>query len=530
MAKSLADRCTPIVSVIREARWRVGGAVILAFMSSQAYATNGYFAHGYSASQSAMGGAGTAMTEDTLITTINPAGAVWVPDGMDINLGFFKPIRNYEASERGGGAQQGIFNIDAASVSSRRELFGIPGVSAKWSLSDVSAWGITMYGNGGMNTDYWGNSARFAQGMVIGEPPAAVNFETQCQGTFGGGPPVEGVDDPQRLCGYGEPAAGVDLIQLFVAPFYSRMLGDRSSVGIEPILAAQRFTAKGLKAFAKFSNAPDKVSDNDYDYAFGAGARIGFLTGIVPGVGIGASYQSRVQMSNFKKYSGLFAEEGGFDIPSTWNVGLSLRPSQNQRVAIDYQRIYFSEVRSVGNDMDPNAFVNGCAIPVLLTEFVAANPQYAGAITPPPKDPSTCLGAATGPGFGWQDIGVYKLGYQYQFAAFKFRAGYSQTSQPIPSSQVLFNVLAPAVIDWHYTAGVSYRYSRAIGLDFTVMYAKRNPVTGKNPLSNTSATAADLAGFGGSTADAFGPDPDDQDLTLDMHQYEAIFGLTYNFQ
>lgn len=513
-------------------RWRqAGGAVILALMLPQAYATNGYFAHGYSAAQSAMGGAGTALTEDALITTINPAGAVWVADRVDVNLGFFVPVRNYQASERGSGAQQGIFTIDPAYVRSGHELFGIPAVSAKWSLDDESAWGITMYGNGGMNTDYRGNSARFAQGMQLAVGPATlVNFETQCEGTFGGGEPVQGAQDPQHLCGYGKADAGVDLIQLFVAPFYSRKLGDRSSIGIEPILAAQRFQAHGLNAFAKFSNAPDKVSDNSFDYSYGAGARIGFLTGIVPGIGIGASYQSRVWMTRLKRYAGLFAGEGGFDIPSSWNVGLSVHPTSDQRIAFDYQRINFSEVRSVGNDLDPNAFINGCAIPELLSEFVAANPVYGALITPPPKDPSTCLGARTGPGFGWQDVNVYKLGYQIRFAAFKFRIGYSQTHQPIPTSQVLFNVLAPAVIDRHYTAGMSYQFSQTLGFDVALMYAQRNPVVGKNPLSNTNATAFDLAGFGSSTAQAFGPDPNDQDLTLNMHQFEAVLGLTYYFQ
>jgi hypothetical protein len=66
-------------------------------------------------------------------------------------------------------------------------------------------------------------------------------------------------------------------------------------------------------------------------------------------------------------------------------------------------------------------------------------------------------------------------------------------------------------------------------------YARNHAVTGKNPLSNATATAAQLAAElatpgAGNTGNAFGPDPDDQDITLEMKQYEVIFGLSYSFQ
>ena len=49
-------------------------ALTLLLLSTAAVATNGYFAHGYSASQRAMGGAGTAMTEDALVAPCDCRG------------------------------------------------------------------------------------------------------------------------------------------------------------------------------------------------------------------------------------------------------------------------------------------------------------------------------------------------------------------------------------------------------------------------------------------------------------------------
>ncbi len=508
------------------------GSVASLAICGPAAATNGYFAHGYSASQAAMGGAGTALVEDALISTINPGGAAWVGNRFDFNLGVFAPVRDYTATERGPDAQQSVFTIDPKTIRSDNDLYYIPGIAVNWEIDDVQSWGFAMYGNGGMNTEYHGNTARFAQGLAMQDPTTLlldINFETQCYGTFGGGQPVEGAEDQAHLCGYGDKTAGVDLIQLFIAPFYSRKVGDRTSVGISPIVAGQRFRADGLRAFARFSNDPDSVSDNGYDTSYGFGGRIGFLTGAISGFGIGASYQTRIYMSEFKKYKGLFAGEGDFDIPSSWNVGISAHISENQRLAIDWQRINYSEINSVGNPLNPNRFVNECAMPVLLGDFLAENPLFGALITAPEKNPDACLGSSSGPGFGWEDMDVYKFGYQLKFASFKFRLGYSITNQPIPSSEVLFNVLAPAVIEKHYTAGVSYQMSSSLGFDLSLMYAEDNPVRGKNPLSNTDATVIDLIGFGGSTADAFGSDPQDQDLSLDMHQWEAVIGISYSF-
>lgn len=492
----------------RRAPWL---GLLLGLLPLSAAATNGYFAHGYSASQRALGGAGTANPSDALIVTINPAGSAFLGERWDANLSIFAPIREYETGPTGGALGFGIVGIAPGTVESQHNVFGIPGFAYVAPIDEHASAGIAVYGNGGMNTVYKEGSASFAKagsssgllGSLLGFSP----LESRCAGTFGGGGPLPGNSDALGFCGDGNGTASVDLIQLFVAPNYAYKLGQRTAIGISPIIAAQRFSAKGLGAFAKFSNSPDNVTEQGFSFSYGGGGRLGLFTELFPGLDFGASWQSRIYMTPFKEYSGLFAEGGDFDIPSAWNVGLAIKPALNHRILLDYQRINFSEIASVGNPLDPNRFVNDCAL-ARLTGSTAASPA--------------CLGADTGPGFGWRDVEVYKAGYQYSSGNWNWRVGYSQTRQPIPEDEVLFNILAPAVIEKHYTAGVAWQQSRQLGFDLSLMYAPPNPVRGKNPLSNVQLLS------NGQIVNA-SSDANDQDITLDMHQYELTLGINYTY-
>jgi len=497
------------------------GALLVGCLTPAAQATNGYFAHGYSNTQRAMAGATTAMAEDAMVVSSNPANGVWVGNAVDGGLSIFAPIRDYTATPRGDDAGAGILTISPIDGKhSQRQRFYIPGIGYNAMIDARSAWGIAMYGNGGLNTIYAANSARFGDQLP--------GFQTECKGTFGGGNPVEGASpDAADFCGEGDSNASVDLIQLFIVPHYSRKFGERFSVGIAPIFAAQQFESKGLNAFAQFSNAPGRVSDNGQDYSIGGGGRVGVFGLPFEWLALGASYQSRIYMQRFDKYEGLFAERGGFDIPSNWNVGLAFQLPGQQRLAIDYQRMNYSEIASVGRPLEPNRFVNECALPRLLA-------AQTGGLFGDAGPSSACLGADQGPGFGWRDVEVVKLGYQAVLGSFVLRAGYSRNQQPIPSSEVLFNILAPAVPEEHYTAGLSFRVSPRFSVDLALMHARHNPVKGKNPLSNVDANLVTLLGGGVlpgvvDTSNAFGSDPQDQDLILDMRQYELTIGFGYRF-
>ncbi|HEY5602453.1 MAG TPA: outer membrane protein transport protein, partial [Gammaproteobacteria bacterium] len=216
-----------------------------------ALATNGYFAHGYGTKNKGLAGGGIALPQDAMIAATNPAGMVWVGDRIDLGLAVFSPSpRSYEATAPGGTA---AFPLAPEKVESDSDYFAIPHFGKNWVLDPDATIGLTIYGNGGMNTDYPGSAAGGA-------------------GTFGAG------------------NTGVDLMQLFINTSYSRKINAQHSWGASLILAYQRFKATGLASFGAFnlSNDPANLTNNGYDDSMGWGVKLGWQGEVSPGLTLAA--------------------------------------------------------------------------------------------------------------------------------------------------------------------------------------------------------------------------------------------------
>lgn len=416
-------------------------AIAAAVAAPGAFATNGYFSHGYSMKEQGMVGAGVALSQDSLAAATNPAGMVMVGNRMDIGASWFKPIRSYDASGTAGvpdGTACGAlcpFEIGPQSIKSDREDFIIPQFGYNAMLNPTSSLGISVYGNGGMNTDYNGGTAQHNNGL---------GTAVTTPGTFGGG------------------TAGVDLAQLFIAPTFAMKVGNSNAVGASVILAYQRFKAQGLSMFGGYSTDSSNLTDNGYDTSTGVGLKVGWQGQVTPELSLGASYQSKINMKKFKKYAGLFADGGDFDIPSTATIGLAYKVTPASRFLLDVQRINYTDVDAVANPIS-NLIntTNSCAT----------------------GNTSKCLGGSDGAGFGWKDMTIVKLGYQWDTSGnWTWRVGYSDTKQPIPSSEVVFNILAPAVMEQHVTFGFTKLMDPKNEINFAFMYAPEVKQSGTNPL------------------------------------------------
>ena len=74
------------------------------------------------------------------------------------------------------------------------------------------------------------------------------------------------------------------------------------------------------------------------------------VAALVPGAEKNPFYpviSGKPEMGKFDKYSGLFAEQGDFDIPMNFSLGIALTPNSQWTIAADYQRIYYSQIASV---------------------------------------------------------------------------------------------------------------------------------------------------------------------------------------
>ena len=407
-------------------------------MASQAaFATDGYFANGYGLKSIGMGGAAVAVAQEPFGGAVNPGAMSFLGNNWQLGAAWFSPHRN--ASRTGSGTPPTGLGMDGQ-VDSGSVNFFIPEVGANWMYSPTLALGVTVFGNGGMNTDY---------------PGGQISNLSACS-QFRGGP----VGPYNLLCG--SDRLGVDLSQLMVAPYVSWQFVKNQSVGIAPVIAYQRFRAQGMQAFDNpaFTTSPGSVTNNGYDDAWGFGVRVGYMGQFSDQFAIGAAWASKISMGNFDKYKGLFAQQGGFDIPSNFTVGVAFKPTPQWLFALDYERIFYDDAPSVNN---PSSWIGLCAPPQLGG---AGMRQY-------------CLGGDSGAGFGWQNVDVWKAGVQYTFNDnWTVRGGYNHTDNPIRPQDVTFNILAPGVVKDQWSAGLSYKIDKTHEITGSFMYALKNSVTG----------------------------------------------------
>ncbi|NCA70109.1 MAG: aromatic hydrocarbon degradation protein [Sphingobacteriia bacterium] len=423
----------------------IGLGVLCALTLSSAHATNGYLSHGYGTKSKGMAGAGMALPQDAMIIVSNVAGVAWLEERLDLGAALFSPSREYtqksptnmyppEAIQAGMAPPWPVpvgSNPDfTGTVESDRDLFLIPHVAYSRPLNDRGSFGVALYGNGGMNTSY-----NHQDTTKIPGTPAAGGL-----GTYGGA-----FGDPPNA------TAGIDLMQLMLNLSYAHKLTDQFSLGAGLILAYQSFKAQGLQALAPLvaDGRADALSNRGRDNVYGWGAQIGALWKPTDQWAIGASYQTKIDFDRFEKYSDLFAEDGDMDAPAVLNAGIAFKPRADLAFAFDVQHILYSDVPAIANDMTTNMLL-----------CMAGQAQH-------------CLGGSQGMGFGWDDMTVYKFGAQWEIVPndWTIRAGYSYGKQPVPSSGVLFNVLAPGIIEQHFTMGLTKQINKKSEIDLSLMYA-----------------------------------------------------------
>ena len=118
-----------------------------------AVATNGYFMHGIGTKSKALAGAGVAFPQDALAGAANPAGLAFVGKRYDAGLAVFNPNREYTINGAPSGFP-GTFGLIPGKVESDSNYFPVPNFGGNWELANDSVFGLSVYGQGGMNTDW----------------------------------------------------------------------------------------------------------------------------------------------------------------------------------------------------------------------------------------------------------------------------------------------------------------------------------------------------------------------------------------
>lgn len=395
-------------------------------------AAGGYFAMGYGPMARHMAGATTAYAEDAFAGASNPAK--WLAAGNRVDIGgeFFMPQARIERTGSTGG-----YDITSET---ENNLFILPEGAISRRLSERLAWGLTIYGNGGLNTEYRGNNGVPGSNLA----PAVCN------------------DKPANFL-LGCDKLGIDIVQLVLAPGLAYEVLPGHVFGVAPLIVVQRFEAYGFQAFAPFSKLPTDLTNRGWDWAPGIGVRVGWLGQLAPGFSVGAAWSSRVYMDEFEQYDGLIAD-GQLDIPENYSIGLAWQAFSDLTWTFDYQRINFGAVPATANGV-----LNTLLDPI-----------------------GNALGTSTGTGFNWDDQDNIRTAFVYDVnQAFALRMGYAygaRTQRDGGMNSVTMNMLAPNAVH-QVSAGLTWRPDP--GNEFHVGYNRYIAPAFEGP----SATA--LLGIGG---------------------------------
>lgn len=373
-------------------------------VTATAFATDGYLSSGYGAKQAAMGGVGVALPGDSTASATNPAGMVVIGNRFDFDLTIFRPNRS--GTIIGNQLPPGYPDVNGTYDANGESSFYIPEFGYNHMFSPRLSFGISVYGNGGMDTSY----------------TTAIPL-------------------------LGTTKAGVDLQQMFIAPTVAYKLTPRNAIGVSLNIAYERFNAEGLQNFATdtASIAPQNVTNRGNDSSLGEGFRIGWIGQVNKIVTLGATYQSRTWMGKLNRYRGLFAQQGSFDIPPNFAGGVAVNVGRKATVAYDLERILYGQVKSIANSGLNTAL----------------------------------LGSDNGPGFGWHDITVSKVGMEYRMnAKLTLRGGYNHSGVPFPARETFFNLLAPGIVQNHATFGVTWGLGNHKEVTVAYVHAFANTVDG----------------------------------------------------
>lgn len=410
-------------------------------MASTAHATVGTNDFGYGVVSKGMAGTGVAQAQNAFTAAVNPSALSFLTeDSFELGFDIFSPRRYYSAN----AVNPPFFAVAPGRHDSGSEWFLIPNIGFVKRINDTFTTGISFYANGGMNTN-WGDNFG-ASGF---NPNPATNT-----GVFGFG------------------KAGGELRQMFVNIPLAVKVSPNFSVGASFLTAIETVTVRGLNAFASLSIDGNNFSNRFTSVGFGFGAILSAMARVNEMVSVGGSYQTKVTPSQLSAYRGLFPN-GRIEIPARASVGVSIHPNESTVVNLDYQHIWYQDTRAFGN-------LNNC------------NPLV----------PTPCLGTPNGAGFGFENTNGIKVGGQWVYNPdWTFRAGYAYNNNPIRSSQVLLNIIAPAVTQHHFTVGLTRNLDESNLINASFLFVPTSKITGPNPYNPA------------------------QSITLGMHQYS--FGLSW---
>lgn len=441
------------------------GALAACALPQLALATNGMNMEGYGAMALGMGGASMAYDNGTAAMMNNPATLAMMDEGsnLDLALGFLAP---QVKSSAGGTASR-----------SSADMFGGPAFGWVRKKNGL-LFGVGMYGQGGMGTEY-GSDSILANPAGQAVSPGLVNRSEVSVGRLIF-PLAYDVNPNLKIGGSVDYVwAGMDMQMAVNGASFLQMAGGTSPMATASGGMINSFVANVMPAldpanpvnwgYFDFSNRNDFTGQ-----AVGTGyaGKIGFTYKLDNKTTIGATYHTKTRLSDLEAQDATVSFNvnlnGGpanqtipvagkmivkdFQWPETYGIGLSHEASEKWMLAADYKRINWAAVMKdfkmeftpAGNAGMASAF-NGLPMNVVFYQ-------------------------------DWKDQHVLMLGAAYRMTdALTLRGGLNMANNTVPDTYL--NALFPAIIKNHVTAGFGYVIDKKSHLDLAFSYAAKLTAT-----------------------------------------------------
>lgn len=233
--------------------------------------------------------------------------------------------------------------------------------------------------------------------------------------------------------------AGITAGGLIFSPSVSYKITSEASIGFSFQYAYEEIETDGFPAqLGGFGD--NKGSTTGYGY------KLGYLINASESLSFGLVYQSKIDVGEIDDHcSGtgmftLYKAAGGdcsLDMPEIYSIGLKYQATEQIKLLTDVQYIVWESVDVI-------------------------------------KDV-----------FGWENRYVYKVGAEYQATPLlAVRAGYNHSKAPQAKDRVADNVFAGALVEDHYTLGLSYQAQQDYLFSLYYSYGAENEIEQSGAVSN----------------------------------------------
>lgn len=394
-------------------------AAVISCLAPAAQATNGMNLEGYGPIALGMGGASFAYDNGLAAMMNNPATLGLMPQGNQFGIAL-----HYLGSSV--SAHYGTATADSGGKAYYMPVVGWVRKNGAW------FYGVGMYAQGGMGTEYAGDS-----------------FVAM------------GTNQPVRS----ELGVGRVLFPL------AYELSPKLVVGGTVDLVWAGLDMKG--AFGNGGPRIDFSDNNSFTGAakgYGYAGKLGLVYKPTPTFNVGMTYHSRTMLGDMQTddngavFNGMVGKATihDFQWPTTYGIGVAWQATPDLMLATDLKRIgWKASMQNYNLAFTPTG---GSEIPLTMAQ-------------------------------NWDNQNVFSIGAQYRInERLNVRAGYNYGKNPVPAATL--NPLFPAIVEKHYTAGFDYRIGQADGVAFAISYAPEVDVANSSGITMTHSQLSAMVSYG----------------------------------